>query len=140
MPAILINQTLWQRFLRRTFQTFLRALCRRRKKKPAKFSPRKKPFASVCRPSRPQRRQSSCPHCRPAGQPARAPHRPLQLPRRLCLAQLAQLPRHHEPPHRQRHRFYVLLLLPRQRSARWIKFLLLPQLWRQCSRSVLSFG
>ena len=137
MPAILINQTLWQRFPR-TFRMSRQALCRRRKKKPARFSPRRKPFASVCRPSHPLRRQSSCRHCHPAGQPARALRKPLQLPRRLCLAQLPRLPRHHEPPHRQHHRFRVLL--PRQRSVRWIKFLSLPQLWPDCSRSALSFG
>jgi hypothetical protein len=60
-------------------------LCCRRKKKPAKFSQKKKPFASVYRPSRPPRRQLNCPRFHPVAQPAR---QALWLTRKLRLVQL----------------------------------------------------
>ena len=51
--------------------TFRRRAVRRRKKKPARCNPKRKPSASICRPSRPPRPPSSCRRCRPAGRPGR---------------------------------------------------------------------
>ena len=57
------QQVLWLK----TFPTSRLGPCRQ-KRKPARFNPKKKPFVSIFRPSRPLRRRSSCRRCHREGQ------------------------------------------------------------------------
>ena len=100
------------------------------KKAPARFSPKKKPSASICRPSRPPRRPSNCRRCRPAARPAQPAAR--RCHRRPPLhgaspASAAAAPRGAAPtaaaapaPHRARR--CQRLPQPRRQSARSTRF------------------
>ena len=91
--------------------------CRRSLLKPPKCSPRKRPCASHCRPSRPQHLRSSCRHCRPRELrlPPLRPRLHLQLRLRLR-GPLPRQPRRFPGPALPPPRLRPLLLLPALRN------------------------
>ena len=110
--------------------------CRLPKKKLARFNPRKKPSASVCRQSRPLRRPSNCRRCHPAdrqGLPLRHRHWCRLRPLPPHCVHLPRPPRSRSPGHQRLLRHppplpaaRLLLRLPLQVSARLTGFSLLP--------------